>query len=1317
MKKTTKNLFAEKVKLTGKLSEFRDSLQEEIDEIENNGQSSTLLTSGHCIDTKENEFWYRFIVEYMPLLPADTPCKLTIGTEQFDVTVISSSENDIILSSKNKLPANIGKAKLENGSTILMERLIKCIEDNSGKPNLVGERMFPNNAGIVYQAKHVFSYDHLDFAEHSNKGQKEAVESALQNDITYIWGPPGTGKTTVICNIIDELYKHNRTVLIISHTNTAVDGAISKYIKVYMTDNKDSQAPVICPVLRLGIPTEKIPREALLESHIELLGKELISQRNSLENQGQQILAQLEKIRIALVKKDWLKNSRLSEIKELNARLIELQKKSDFQMALLSKATTELEEKIQSYPKGKDFASLEKTYQEKTNELKVVKDKLASMLAKLDHYKAQQERAEDEIKKHILSEELTMKTRRYMSFPFYMEKISETKKVINVINISIQTLINRKESLQDQIYRYENKNAVSKFFANKAVFENNQIALARIKEEIQEKQNTLAQREKLLADYKKQLDELQLLQEKRQALKPSHTKMYWMDEIQRLERAISDTDTRFLENQRDALSAQVASIDAEKDKNRPFFDAVNQLQNEINTIKNNEKIIDANISESRESLAQLLKTELAFCEQFTDRLYVINNEQEIIQELSKLNEEVYKDLHHFDIVQLEKDKETYEGQRAKIQTELNEIQKKMAELEKQAIMNAQIIGTTLAKSYLSDILRERQFDTVILDEASMASIPALWCAAYLAEKNIVIVGDFLQLPPIVMASTPMAQKWLGRDIFDHSGMQALAKRNSPKPCPSNFIMLNEQYRMEADIADIANIYYGEYTLLRSNDNNPHRNKERDIFYSWYSGNKTKDHIHLIDTESLHAWVTGIPQAKGHSRLNTFSATIDVALAFKCLDSFIDRKLYESPEYKGTKVLIVAPYKPHVTLINKLIESEYHSHGINPESNLVKAGTIHSFQGSEADIVIFDLVIDEPHWKANLFLTDPDVNAGLEKMFNVAVTRAKFKLYIVGDFEYCQRRAKDNALSALLKKLIVEKKYIKVDAKKQLLPKLTIQPITSIMLNKTPDAEMLILTESEFHNYFLSDIHSFHDNMIIYSPFMTENRISIILPAFSEAISKGKRIVVITKPLTERKKTELQQYKKCEKALQDIGISILHKKGMHEKTILIDSDIIWTGSLNALSYTGNTGEIMERRKDVSKDKTVINSYIKILDINYLLNALENNYETKCPICGNEMLIAESEDGGIYWKCSAGDYSRNKDQPYPTDGILRCKVCNSSYIFSMKKQPRWICSADSKHYQCLRKNDLKLPQMAALLSPLDKIRVQEYFEQLSGKSDHI
>lgn len=118
----------DRVELKGILSEFRDALEEEIDKIKKSGQSSTLLFGGRQIESHGVDLWYRFNVEYVPSLPADTPCKLVIGKDQFDVTVISYEENSIVISTKATLPDTIGKARLENGATVLMERLIKCIE-------------------------------------------------------------------------------------------------------------------------------------------------------------------------------------------------------------------------------------------------------------------------------------------------------------------------------------------------------------------------------------------------------------------------------------------------------------------------------------------------------------------------------------------------------------------------------------------------------------------------------------------------------------------------------------------------------------------------------------------------------------------------------------------------------------------------------------------------------------------------------------------------------------------------------------------------------------------------------------------------------------------------------------------------------------------------------------------------------------------------------------------------------------------------------------------------------------------------------------
>ena len=450
-------------------------------------------------------------------------------------------------------------------------------------------------------------------------------------------------------------------------------------------------------------------------------------------------------------------------------------------------------------------------------------------------------------------------------------------------------------------------------------------------------------------------------------------------------------------------------------------------------------------------------------------------------------------------------------------------------------------------------------------------------------------------------------------------------------------------------------------------------------------------------------ITGVPQGKSHSRLNCFSAAVSVDLAFK----FLENKLKEldpataEPE-KEASVLIVAPYKPHVARINQLVELEYHNRGFKENLNFIRAGTIHSFQGSEADIVIFDLVIDEPHWKANLFMTDKEVNEDLRKMFNVAVTRAKFKLYIVGNFAYCQKRAKNNALSELLDKLIKKDRLVKVDAK-TLLPEIVFARQSDFAFDGNLTGKHIVCREDVFNDYFMADIHSFKKRLIVYSAFMTEARLSTLLPAFSDAVRAGKQIIVVTKALSDRGKSELAQYQKCEKELRDIGVSVLHKKGMHEKLIFVDSNAVWIGSLNALSFTGLTGEVMQRYAD----RELTAEYEKLFDIEHICNAIENTYEQKCPICGDEMIVKESDEGGIYWQCVAGDYSRNVAQQYPLDGILRCK-CGAPYVFAMKNEPRWVCSEDSRHYQKMRESDLRLEKMAALIpTKAARSQVNKYF----------
>ena len=61
-----------------------------------------------------------------------------------------------------------------------------------------------------------------------NASQKAAVEAALTHQVSIIQGPPGTGKTQTILNIIANLLLADKTVLVVSNNNSAVENVAEK---------------------------------------------------------------------------------------------------------------------------------------------------------------------------------------------------------------------------------------------------------------------------------------------------------------------------------------------------------------------------------------------------------------------------------------------------------------------------------------------------------------------------------------------------------------------------------------------------------------------------------------------------------------------------------------------------------------------------------------------------------------------------------------------------------------------------------------------------------------------------------------------------------------------------------------------------------------------------------------------------------------------------------------------------------------------------------------------------------------------------------
>lgn len=106
-----------------------------------------------------------------------------------------------------------------------------------------------------------------------------------------------------------------------------------------------------------------------------------------------------------------------------------------------------------------------------------------------------------------------------------------------------------------------------------------------------------------------------------------------------------------------------------------------------------------------------------------------------------------------------------------------------------------------------------------------------------------------------------------------------------------------------------------------------------------------------------------------------------------------------------------------------------------------------------------------------------------------------------------------------------------------------------------------------------------------------SRLHILLPLFDRAIRQGKQIVAVTIDISRRNKEDRSKYQKMESALRRHGVRVVYRGDMHEKLVFVDHDAVWVGSLNALSFTGATGEVMHRHMD----RKTVAEYAKMYQI--------------------------------------------------------------------------------------------------------------------------
>jgi hypothetical protein len=314
------------------------------------------------------------------------------------------------------------------------------------------------------------------------------------------------------------------------------------------------------------------------------------------------------------------------------------------------------------------------------------------------------------------------------------------------------------------------------------------------------------------------------------------------------------------------------------------------------------------------------------------------------------------------------------------QKKISNLREKLAGLREEAyskesriVQHADLVACTAAKAAIASQVFSRRFDAVLIDEASMLYLPYVVFAASLSRKHFAIFGDFMQIPPITQSSTRVLNI-LSKDIFRETSVH----HHLAKPHP-RLNVLEVQYRMPLPVMDLINdrIYAGK---LKASE----RIK---------SAEPKEDPVCFYDTSTLNS--KSFREATTNSRINILSGVAAIDLAV------------ESLKHGAKSVGIITPYRAQARFLRSTLNS------MNLDSSVISAATVHTFQGSERDVIVFDFVDDKPLPLGILLSAyeheyDGDVSDG-ERLLNVAITRARKRLLFVGNFEYLSTKANEGSL--------------------------------------------------------------------------------------------------------------------------------------------------------------------------------------------------------------------------------------------------------------------------------------------------------------------
>lgn len=312
---------------------FIAALGELIQEMKANGtgQKRYALKEGRRGETAGGDIFYHF--PFTDKIDREFQVEIQVGQWRVEGTIVSIGTGQLVLALEKDIGNEVDSAVLLINENDLLEALKEKIE----KVNKGGIKLNRTLADAVVQPgdlpKRPARPIRADDGSELEDSQREAYQTALREALTFIWGPPGCGKTMTLGAIVHSAFNSGKRTLICSNTNKAVDQVLYKICETLTHEHPAMEGG---KVVRLG----RIADDKLDSKYRKYVAIDEIVERRlaELEEKKSQLAVEITQIETEIAQIDaQTQNEQFDKAKQQRDELVAAIRETEADIAVLRK--------------------------------------------------------------------------------------------------------------------------------------------------------------------------------------------------------------------------------------------------------------------------------------------------------------------------------------------------------------------------------------------------------------------------------------------------------------------------------------------------------------------------------------------------------------------------------------------------------------------------------------------------------------------------------------------------------------------------------------------------------------------------------------------------------------------------------------------------------------------------------------------------------------------------------------------------------------------------------------------------------------------